>query len=88
MWMTPYIANRISQEATYILEKKMLGDVELNTMKTTRQSHPQYLDTSSLLENITASIKSRLSNLLSNETGEKNPEPYHNWIIEKLAIKS
>ena len=71
--MTPYIANKISQEATYILEKKMLGDVELNTMKTTRQSHPQDLDTSTLLENITANIKSRLSNLLSNETGEKKP---------------
>ena len=87
--MHSYIANRISQEATDILEKKMLGDVELNTMKkTTRRSHPQDLDTSSLLENITASIKSRLSNLLSNETGEKKTEPYHNWIIEKLAIKS
>ena len=86
--MHSYIANRISQEATDILEKKMLGDVELNTMKTTRQSHPQDLDTSTLLENITASIKSRLSNLLSNETGEKKTEPYHNWIIEKLAIKS
>ena len=69
--MHSYIANRISQEATDILEKKMLGDVELNTMKTTRQSHPQDLDTSTLLENITVYIKSRLSNLLSNETGEK-----------------
>ena len=69
--MHSYIAYRISQEATDILEKKMLGDVELTTMKTRQSS--QDLDTSTLLENITASIKSRLSNLLSNETGGKEP---------------